>query len=99
MGALTRCQHCGYEPDTDQSKSAHILTTEHYHSLEELNAIGAQVKAGEPLQFDPNDYANRLIARDARKSMGEQMRDWYRRALLVLLVVIVIVCLRWCISA
>jgi hypothetical protein len=52
-GAFNPCPKCRYTPDDDESLTRHLLVTDHYHSRETLEAIAARIKAGEPIEFDP----------------------------------------------
>src|SRR4051812_18294880 len=52
-GTADPCPKCGYTPDNVQSWAKQQLATDHYHSREELQALAARVKSGEPVKFDP----------------------------------------------
>src|SRR3954453_12853385 len=50
-GAFITCPKCHYMPDDDESLTRHLLTTDHYLSREQLEALSERVKTGMPVGF------------------------------------------------
>jgi hypothetical protein len=73
-GAFNRCRSCGYTPDDDESLTKHLLVTDHFHSRESLAAIAARVKAGEPVEFDPQTLQQAWVSKAALDAESERLR-------------------------
>ena len=90
FGALLECPHCRFQPDTPESQGQHVLATDHYHSINELEQIGAQIKAGESLSFNPEALAETMSVVEAlAPRQGGATRRW--PIVFVLLVVGVVI--------
>lgn len=72
-GAFTPCRSCRYTPDDDESLTKHLLVTDHFHSREALEAIAARVKAGEPVEFDPQTLREAWVSKAALDAQGKRI--------------------------
>lgn len=80
FGAFLPCPQCRYRPDDDESLTKHLLVTDHYHSHETLETIAARVKAGKPIEFDPESLKAAWVTKsqlDAEtKRLGRGCLAW-----------------------
>lgn len=52
-GAWIACPGCGHVPKSDEDRARHMITTDHFQSAENLQAISARIGAGQAVAFEP----------------------------------------------
>jgi hypothetical protein len=60
-GAFTECRKCGHHPDDEEDLTKHLLVTDHFHDRKTLDAIAARIKAGLPIEFDPESLKSAWV--------------------------------------
>ena len=61
-GALTPCPECKHMPQDDEDKARHVMTSDHFFSNSDLEAISERVQSGKPLHFDPKQVEEFVAA-------------------------------------
>ena len=62
FGAFSSCDSCGKEPVLEDDYVASVLLTDHYFSLQSLDAIGKDISKGKELDIDPTTKSEMLKA-------------------------------------
>ena len=53
-GAFNPCPACRFVPKENDDVARHLLATDHYFKKADLEAMGAHVKEGKPINFHPD---------------------------------------------
>lgn len=57
FGAFIPCPQCGHYPQSDEDKAKHLILTDWYFPIEQLEVFSRKVIAGDPLVFDEKTLA------------------------------------------
>ena len=55
FGAFSSCEKCGATPETEDDVALSMMTSDHFHSQEELGDIGKAIASGKKIALAPDD--------------------------------------------
>lgn len=91
-GAWTPCPKCKHTPELPEDKAQHVMTSDHYFSLSDLNKISARVRSGRPLRFDPKqiqEFVSTMSSTQTdNKSIGRFVIAFISAIVLILSVIV-----------
>ena len=73
-GAWTPCPKCRHTPKEPEDVAKHLITTDHYLSRADLDALAVRVQTGQPLHFDPKNVADIVASLKTRKPDDKRLR-------------------------
>ena len=62
FGAFGACDGCGFRPTSEEEMAKALMMTDHYFSKEKLAEIGADIKKGTAVTFNPENVAQCIQA-------------------------------------
>ena len=90
-GAWSLCLNCGFEPDSDESLTKHLIMSDHYFTLEQLSEASAKIKNGEELRFNEDTLKEMWVTKDQIASMDKKMGRFFCICLALILTVSIII--------
>jgi len=57
-GALTRCPRCSHEPTSPEERAKHVLVSDRFFSLPQLEDASLRIKRGETLAYPPEELSS-----------------------------------------
>ncbi len=97
--AVERCPQCGYEPESEYEVARALILSKAFpagnriigRSLDELRAIGEQIRSGRPYYFDPHEQQTVVEAyRDYLDAKSGRHASVFLKWLVPLLLILVL---------
>jgi hypothetical protein len=60
-GAWNPCPKCRHHPESPEDRARHVITSDHYFSVPDLERVSADIQAGKQIRFD-EDQVKELAA-------------------------------------
>jgi hypothetical protein len=95
LGALTLCPGCGHLPKLPEDQAEHIITSDHYRSKEDLQAISERVQKGRPVHFDREQVAEFAATLQEFRTPAKPVRRFRRGALAILILALLAGAIYW----
>ena len=74
VGAWTPCPKCRHIPREPDDVAKHLITTDHYLSPADLDALAVRVQTGQSLHFDSKNVADIVAWLTNRKPDDKRLR-------------------------